>query len=132
MKVMVERMPDDWMAHWLREREVTVLNPDGSNSIHRVQVICVRRDDIEYEEQTDLGEAAGFDHEPLMVAAGGLTSVGRVRDIASRERGEKTFAEAMGLEVPDILGLYRQYATEVYDLAHHRSTFSGSVVRIRS
>ena len=132
MRVMVERMPDDWKAQWLRDREVTVLNPNGSNSVHRVQVIRVRRDDIEYEEQTDLGEAARFDHEPLMVAAGGLTSVGKVRDIANRERGEKTFAEAMGLEVPDILGLYRQYKTEEYDIAHHRSTFSRSVVRVRS
>ena len=130
--VAIERMPDDWMADWLREREATVINPDLSNSVHRVQVIHARRGDTHYEETTDMGDAELYGHEPLGVVGLGVTSVGKMREYADQARDEKNFAQEFGLEIPNFPDLWEQAVTERWDIAHHRSTFGRALVRVRS
>lgn len=132
MKLQLDHLPDDWMADWLREREATVMNVDGSNSVHRVQVIHARRGDIEYEEVTDLGEAALYHHEPLAILAGGLTMIGKVRDMAHRIRDDETLAVVRGLETPDIPRLYQEYMDELWQVENHRSVYGPSVRRQRN
>lgn len=125
--ITLERMSDDWMANNLREREVTRMNADGSNSVHRVQAIYARYDSQEYVEETDLGEADQYHHEPLMIAAGGLTKVGIVREMADKIRQEQTLAARHGFEVPDFKELYYQYADEMWKQKHHISTFGAGI-----
>lgn len=121
MTLQLENLPDDWLADSLREREVTVLNLDGSNSVHRVQVIHCWRGETEYEEVHDLGEAVMFHHEPLYIEAGSmirprlcLTKVGHLRDIAERERERHTLAVERGFAPLDYGELYVQSAEEAW------------------
>jgi len=127
---VVDRIPDDWMADQLRERDVIHLNADGSNSLHRVQTIYAKHDNNQYQEETDLGEASLYDHEPMLIAALGRTMVGKVREMAERERAEATLVKRYGLEVPDFKGLYLQYAEEAWKQKNHISTF-GAGIRTR-
>ena len=130
-KLQLEHLPDDWGAEWLRERETIVINPDGSNSVHRVQVIECRRDDHEYFEQTDLGDAMQYKHEPLAVWGAGVTKVGRMKDVAANWRHEKGFAEAKGIEEPDLHKLLLETADEQWKARNHTSTFGPHLKRER-
>ena len=132
MNVKVPRLSDDWKAWALTEREEVVMNANGSNSVHRIQMIRVIAGDIEYDEETDLGEARHFKHAPLVIQSCGMTKVGKVRDMANRLRNDPNFADEYGLEVPDLPNLYYQYATELYEQSQHRSVFGPDVARSRS
>lgn len=127
----IERMPDDWMADWLREREATVGNPDGSNSVHREQVIHARRGETHYEETTDMGDAELYDHEPLGIVGLGVTPVGKMREYADTMRSQKNFADEVGLWVPsgkELMERWGQDVTERWDAAHHRTRFAQTLV----
>ena len=132
-KILIARIPDDWKAYRLWEWEATLLQPDGSNALRRVQMAQCRRGDTVYEEKHDMGPADDFkNREPLMIEAQHLTAMGKVKEIAERERDEKIFAEKQGLEIPDLVSLYRQNVEETWEEAHHRSVFGPGVVRVRS
>jgi len=103
------------------------LNPDESNSVHRVQVIQCRQGDDELYEETDLGDAKDFSHEPLFIWGGGVTMVGKMRDKADHWRTERTLAVRYGLEIPDLHGLLMQATDERWKVAHHTSV-SGPVL----
>ena len=120
------------MAEWLGEREVTVTNPDGSNSVHRLQIIVARHGDGEYYEETDLGEAAQYAHEPMWIMAKGLTQTGKMRDLADKNRGYATLAVQRGMEVPDIPKLFMEYADELWQKVNRRSVFGRYTVNQRS
>ena len=130
--IRLAKLPDDWKAEWLREVDTTVNHLDGSNAAHRVQTIRVRKGDAIYEEVTDLGLASLYKHEPLYIMAGGLTPVGRVREMAARIRGEATLGQRYGLEVPDFKRLWEQYVEERWASAHHRSVSGPTLTRVRS
>jgi len=132
VRIHLSHIPDDWMAEWLGEKETVVVNPDGSNSLHRIQVILAQHGDGEYYEETNLGEAALYNHEPMWVMAGGLTMVGKVRDLAEKNRGYATLAEQRGMEVPDIPKLFMEYADELWQKAKRQSVFGRFISHQRS
>ncbi|MDZ4249700.1 MAG: hypothetical protein U0990_06375 [Candidatus Nanopelagicales bacterium] len=95
----LDRLNDNWMAEWLQEREVTRLNSDGSNSVRLVQMIQSRRGDNEYFETTDLGEVKRAEgNGDTFVYGGGVTRVGRIREVANEQREMRGYAERYGLE----------------------------------
>jgi hypothetical protein len=128
-KVYLERLPDDWKAEWVAERLQTVMMPDGSNAVHRIQTIMVRRGDCQYYERHDLGDESLYDHEPMYIFSLGQSSVGRVREMAERERERSTLAQRYGFEVPDYKSLYIQYAEELWKQRKGISTFGARVRR---
>ena len=64
--------------------------------------------------------------------AGGLTMVGKVRDLAEKNRGYATLAEQRGMEVPDIPKLFMEYADELWQKAKRQSVFGRFISHQRS
>ena len=128
----LDRIPDDWMCWNLEEKEVTKIIGGGSNQVRRTQVMRVRKDEIFYEEETDLGPAKGIKHDLLTIESRGFTKVGKVRDMAHNIRQEKNFSDIVGLEPPDLPKLWEQYTHETWAKAKHSSTFGPAVTRVRS
>lgn len=134
-ELKLDHLHDDWMSDWLQEREVIRLNSDGSNGVHLVQMIQGRHGDHTYYETTDLGkvkrpEGAG----DMFVYGGGITRVGRMRDVANRERERRGYAERYGLEAfgdKEMLDLLLQSVDEQWKVSKAISTIGPAVRRQR-
>ena len=126
-------IPDNWKAERLREKEETLMEINGSNAVHRVQVLTAWNGGKLREESIDLGPAKDFKHDLLQVESLGFTSVGKVRFLAEEARQQKNFSEEAGLpQTFDMMDALEQYMTEAWNKRHHRSVFGPELVRVRN
>lgn len=107
------------------------MNDDGSNSVHRIQVVHAIHDNNHYFERHDMGDARLWKHEPQWIFGMGMDSVGVAREMADKSRELKPLHELWGFEPLDYKDLYIQYSEELWKLKDHKSVYGPAVVRER-